>query len=483
MTISSALSNAMTGLRAAGRTSETISANLANAMTPGYGVRNLSLSSSQLGGVSIDGVVRNVDPSLLADLRLSEAALSNATDRTRFLTGFENALGTPDEPDSLAARLSEFENSLISAASRPDAPERLQMVANSARDLTTLIASASDGVQRARSDADRTIKVQVDLLNASLENVKELNSQITRTIATGGDPSALMDNRQALVDDISSIVPVRLVPRDNGQIALYSTGGAILLDGGVAEIEFTAVNQVTPFMTIGGGSLSGLTVNGYPVRTDSQRGALGGGSLGAQFEIRDELGTKAQTQLDAFARDLVERFQDPAVDPSLAAGEAGLFTDANLAFDPVNEVGLSARLNLNPVVDERLGGEAWRIRDGIGASVTAPGPVGDSRLLQALSDTLTNTRVPLTGDFGAGAFSASNLLSTFTSQVGADRYQADKTLSFSSSQFDELKQQLLADGVDTDQELQRLLIVEQSYAANVRMIEAADEMMQTILRI
>lgn len=481
MSISSAISNAVTGLRAAGRTSEVISANIANVMTPGYGVRDLALSSSQVGGVSIDGIVRNVDPALLADFRLAEAEFTNATDRTRFLNDFENLLGTADEPNSLAARLSEFEKSLISASSRPDAPERLQIVADSARDLTVLVNKASEDVQRARTDADRNIQVQVDKLNTSLANVKELNSQITRTLVTGGDTSPLLDKRQEIVNDISAMVPLRQVPRDNGQIALYSTGGVILLDGGIAEIEFTAVNQVTPYTTLENGTLSGLTINGYPVRTDSQRGALGGGSLGAQFEIRDELGTEAQAQLDAYARDLIERFQDPAVDATLAPGDAGVFTDDGIAFDPINENGLALRLSLNALVDDRQGGEVWRFRDGVNAAV--PGDVGDSRLLLSMADTLTMQRTPASGAFGSGAFSASNLLASLTSQVSADRAQAEQTLSFASSQFDELTQQILSNGVDTDEELQRLLIVEQAYAANVRLIEAADDMLQAILRI
>lgn len=481
MSISSALSNAMTGLRAAGRSSEVISSNIANATTPGYGVRSLALSSSQLGGVYVDGVVRNVNPALLADLRLSDAEFSNLTEVDQFLTNLENILGTPDEPDSLAARISELENSLIVAASRPDAPERMLNVTSAARDLATLINSASGEIQTARSEADSKIQIQVDRLNTSLENVKDLNQRITKTINTGGDASALLDNRQAIVDEISAMVPIRQVPRDNGQIALYSTGGAILLDGGIAEIEFTAVNQVTPYMSLTGGTLSGLTINGYPVRTDSDTGALSGGTLGAQFEIRDELGTQAQAQLDALARDLVQRFQDPAVDPTLLAGDPGLFTDAGAAFVITDEVGLSSRLQLNANVDERQGGEPWRIRDGMNA--TTPGDVGDSRLIQALGDALSSTRTPSSGSFGAGAFSMINLASTLTSEVGAARYQNDQKLTFASSQYNELTQLMLAEGVDTDAELQRLLIIEQNYAANVRLIEAADEMMQTILRI
>ncbi|MDW3223896.1 MAG: flagellar hook-associated protein FlgK [Paracoccaceae bacterium] len=481
MTISSALSNAMTGLRAAGRTSETISANIANAMTPGYGVRTVDLSSSQIGGVRVDGVTRNVNPALLADLGLAQSALSNANDRTSFLRGYEDVLGTPDNENSLSARVAELERSLITASSRPDAPERLESVVTAARDLTTLIASASESIQESRSEADRKISLQVEQLNTALAGVKELNLQITRTETLGGDTSALQDNRQVLVDEISEIVPIRQVARDRGQIALYSTNGAILIDGGVAEVAFSPVNQVTPYMTLTGGQLSGLTIDGFPVATDSVRGKLGGGSLGAQFEIRDELGVDAQTQLDAFARDLVERFQDPAVDPTLAVGDPGLFTDAGVAFDPLNEVGLSDRLNVNVAVDKTQGGEAWRLRDGINALVE--GDVGDSRLLQTLSDTLTAKRIPASGSFGSGAFSSTNLVATLTSQLGADRSQAEQQQTFASTQFNELTQLVLADGVDTDEELQRLLLVEQTYAANARMISAADEMMQTILRL
>ncbi|WP_300033267.1 flagellar hook-associated protein FlgK [uncultured Roseobacter sp.] len=481
MSISSALSNAMSGLSASGRSSEVISANIANAMTPGYGVRGLSLSSSELGGVSVDGVVRNVNPGLLQDLRLSSASFSNSADRTGFLSRYENFLGTPDEPNSLSARVAEFESALITASSRPDAPERLTGTVNAARDLASLISGASVELKEARSDADSTINAQVDRLNSSLASVKELNDRITRTITLGGDPSALEDSRQALVDEISALVPVRQVPRENGQIALYSTGGVILLDGSAAEIEFTPVNQVTAYMSIGAGTLSGLTMNGISLNTTSERGSLGGGSLGAQFEIRDELAVEAQSQLDAIARDLIERFQDPAVDTTLAVGDPGLFTDEGIAFDPLNELGISSRLEINAAVDERQGGEAWRIRDGMNAVV--PGEVGDARLLQSLSDALTEKRTPASGDFGAGSFSVINLVSALTSQLGSDRFQSEQRQSFASTQYDELTQLMLNEGVDTDKELQRLLVVEQSYAANVRMIEAADEMMQTILRL
>ena len=71
MSITGALSNAMTGLRAAGRGAELISSNISNALTPGYARRVLSLSSSAVGdygGVRIDGITRRIYQVPLVDL-------------------------------------------------------------------------------------------------------------------------------------------------------------------------------------------------------------------------------------------------------------------------------------------------------------------------------------------------------------------------------------------------------------------------------
>ena len=57
MTLSGSLSNALSGLTAAARAAEIVSANVANAMTPGYQKRELSLSS--------DAITNNVQTQLI----------------------------------------------------------------------------------------------------------------------------------------------------------------------------------------------------------------------------------------------------------------------------------------------------------------------------------------------------------------------------------------------------------------------------------
>jgi flagellar hook-associated protein 1 FlgK len=484
MSISSALNSAMSGLNAAARASHLVSSNISNASTPGYARRTLSVASSGDGftnGVRVNGVVRHVDSQILSDRRLAGAEFGYRNATTGFLNTIENLLGTPDQPGSLSARLSGFESSLITAGSRPDANERLDAAAWSARDLANAINAVSDGVQDARTQADRTIGSQVEQLNQALKAVEEVNVQIVAATSRRADTAALEDQRQTLIDDISEMVPVRTVPRANNAVALFSTGGAILLDGGAAEIGFEPTSLVTPYMSVEDGTLSGLTLNGFAINTSSQSGSLRGGTLGAQFEIRDELAPEAQQQIDAIARDLIERFQSTSVDPSLAPGQAGLFTDGGAALDITAEVGLASRLSLNSLVDPATGGETWRMRDGLGAAT--PGATGNAQLLNALSDALTTNRTPGSGDFGGATFSALTLTTAFTSQIGADRLRQDQQLGFASAQFNEFIQLELAGGVDTDAELQRLMIVEQAYAANARVIKTVDEMLDSILRI
>ena len=484
MTLSSALNAAMTGLRSASRSSEVISSNISNASTPGYARRTLEITSNSgamQSGVRINGVVRHGDAQILADRRLASAEFGYRSDTTRFLTSIEDAIGTPDQAGSLSARLSDFDNSLILASSRPDAAERLDGTALAARDLVDAINAASDDLQNARSQADRNIAAQVNRLNDTLASVQEVNSQITAALSRNNDTAALQDQRQVLIDEISEIVPVRVVPRDFGAVALFSTGGAILLDGSAASVKFEPSNVVTPYMSLEAGTLSGLTIGGFSVSTSSETGRLRGGTLGAQFEIRDELGPEMQTQLDALARDLIERFEDPAVDPTLTPGQPGLFTDQGAAFDPLAEEGLASRISLNALVDPAQTGETWRIRDGLGAA--APGDIGNSVIINALSDALSNARAPASGDFGVGTFSALDLTSALSSQLGTDRLRSDQQLSFASAQLNELTQLELADGVDTDVEIQRLMLVEQAYAANARVIQTVDDMLDTLMRL
>ncbi|MDB5660729.1 MAG: flgK [Cypionkella sp.] len=485
MSITSGLSSALSGLNAAARAAEIVSSNIANAMTDGYGRRELQVSARTVGGsgqgVSVIGVTRRSDPVLLGDRRLAQAG-SGARDVTAaFLKRVETTLGTVDSATSLGSRISDFDTALIEASSRPESEARLSQVLGSAKALAAHLAAAGNDVQQARASADDQIETQVAQVNTALARIADLNGLIRATSGSGRDNSALIDQRQQAIDSIAKIIPLREVPRDKGEIALFTTGGAVVLDGLPARLGFTPVGVVVAAMTQGSGALSGLTLNGKAISTAAEDGPISGGTLAAQFAIRDDLAPQAQGKLDAVARDLVERFAASGLDGTRAAGAAGLFTDAGAAFDVANETGLAQRLTVNAAVDAAQGGAVWRLRDGLGA--TAPGSAGNAQLLKDLQTALSAPRTPASGGFMTGARSFSTLAADVVSGAATARVMAENEASFSSARLETLQTMELEHGVDTDEELQSLLVIEQAYAANAKVISTIGEMMQKLLEM
>lgn len=482
MSISVALSNALSGLTASSRMASVTSSNIANALTEGYARRTLETSPQYArgGGVTIDGITRHADPGLIAERCGTTSDLAHADTLGTYRKRVETLFGTPDDARSLSALYARFETALVSASSRPDLPERLTLQLSAAEDVTAGFARLQDGVQTLREEADNEIGATVTRLNSLLEQVAELNTAIDDARNNGGDTAALHDLRQRAVDELSEVVPVRAVPRGDEGIALFTPGGAVLVDGSAAEIGFTRTNTITPHQTLANGFLSGLTINGIAVKPGDD-GPLAGGRLSALFQIRDAAAVTAQTQLDAAARDLVERFQDAGLDATRAPGDPGLFTDAGTAFAPADEPGLAGRIAVNALVDPDRGGATWRLRDGLGAATA--GEPGNAALLTEMIGALTARRSPASGDFGTGALSATGVPASLLSQIGTERYLAEDRLSFAAARHSEVEERFLSEGVDTDQEMQRLMLIEQNYAANARMIQTIDDMMNTLLRI
>jgi flagellar hook-associated protein 1 FlgK len=442
------------------------------------GARTLGGQSS---GVRVEGVLRDVDAGVIRDRRLADAALGDRTTRSSALDRIGALAGSPDDPASVAGRVAAFEAALTNAASRPDSEVRLRNVLDTAGALARSVNDLSDGIQAERMAADADIGRQVDTLNRGLQEVRDLNAQILRLASTSRDSSALADQRQRVIDSLAAIVPLRELQRENGTVALYTTTGAALLDGRAATVGFTPSPTITPDMTLASGALSGLTLDGKPVRTGGAFAPFAGGSLAAAFAVRDDLAVTAQARVDGLARDIVARFQDSAADSTLAPGAAGLFTDGTGAFDPANEQGLAARLSVNPLADPARGGELWRLRAGLGAA--APGPVGDAAILTSLSAVTAAVRPPASAALPAVGASLAGLAAEFQSLTARDGLSAQTELGFASARQETLLALEKRGGVDTDQEMQKLLLIEQVYAANARVITTIDSLINRILEI
>ncbi|MFN4130680.1 MAG: FlgK family flagellar hook-associated protein, partial [Paracoccaceae bacterium] len=211
MSISAALSSAFSGLSATSRMAEVTASNVSNALTEGFARRELHLASRSLGktgvGVAVTGVSRQIDSLLLQDLRLASASQGGRSLTSDALARMEKAMGTADQAGSLSARIARFERAVIEAAARPEADARLASVVDAARSLTEGLGQISEAIRSERQAADTQIAAAVKRLNDSLSGVAELNTRIRAFTSAGRDATALMDQRQQLIDAISEIVP------------------------------------------------------------------------------------------------------------------------------------------------------------------------------------------------------------------------------------------------------------------------------------
>jgi flagellar hook-associated protein 1 len=475
MSLSHSLTAAYSGLTASAKAASIVAENMANLRTPGYGRREVLLSSSALGGgVMITGIQRHQSPIILAERRVAQAQTAGAEVQGGFLKSLEGWLGLPGTAGSLDSRINGFDSALIAAAADPGSEARLTNVLGAAQSLATQLRGISGQIQHARSAADRSIATDVGLLNDSLAQIEALNRDILRLTSLRQDPSGLIDQRQAVVDRIAEVVPLREVARPGGQIALYSTGGAVLIDGRASVFGFEPAGQIVPGST----GLSGLTLNGRTVGTGPGE-LMRGGRLEASFALRDEVAPKAQIRLDALARDMMTRLE--GVDRTVPHGAAGLFTDAGTAFDPAREQGLAARIVVNAAADPGQGGALWRLRAGLGAS--APGDSGANGLLTALSSALSEPRSTASGGYLPGQRSLAGVGSELVSAVATSRLSAEAGASQSAARQVALEQLEAEGGVDTDQETQLLLTIERTYAANARVIQAIEQMLDRLLEI
>lgn len=484
MSISSALANALSGLMASSRAAGVVSTNLANVLTDGYAARGIELAAEgdgRAGGVTVIGVTRRVDTGLLNERRLADSAMAYTGTLSDFATRLAREVGTPDDPGSLTARVTAFEASLVDASAKPEEQVRLTHAVQSAGQLADMFNTISAHIQGERTTADGRIAEAVTDMNTLLGQIQALNAQITTARNAGHPTASIQDQRQRVIDQLAEFVPLRLAPRDNGNVAIFTPGGATLLDGSPAELSFTRANVIAPHMTLSNGLLSGLQINGVPIDTSGNRGPVAGGRLAALFEFRDARAVEAQAQADALARNLVERFQDPGVDATRAPGDPGLFTDAGAVFDATNEIGIAGRIAVNAAADPAQGGEVWRLRDGLGAA--APGPAGNAVRLNDLKSALDTSGSMLSGGLGATERDFADHAASLVSMVGRQSLSLEQELSFATSRQAGLAETELQEGVDSDAELQRLLLIEQAYSANARMIQTIDEMMQALLRI
>ncbi|WP_424926897.1 flagellar hook-associated protein FlgK [Amaricoccus tamworthensis] len=489
MSLNTALLNASSGLRANARLVDGISDNVANALTEGFARREVDLTSTVINGygagVGINGTNRAEHVRMTAERRAVEAPLGASHTISEAWERMLNVVGEPGAEGSLGEMVNALESNLITLASTPQSATEQAATVQAAQNLVNSLNAISAENDSIRTDAELEIARQVDTVNAALHDIDDLNNRIVHMTNTGGDYNALMDERDRKIDEIATIIPVSVVRQDRNQVAVYSSNGGVLLNGKVYELNFEPkAGGVTTEMQVGVAlnylqQDRGANIGFEDIAAGTGSGLLDGGSLGALFELRDSVVPEYQGEIDAYAVDLIERFRDLMPAGFLDGSGEGLFVDS--AGTGV-AVGMSNRIEINAAVDPAQGGEVWRIRDGLGAAVEGETGFGD--YIEAMSDALAVARTPTGFALQTNAASSSAFAGEIASYFAGEAYRADSDLAYLNGLSETLAEnEINIIGVDTDHELQRLMVVEEAYAANAKVLSVLDELMQLLLGV
>lgn len=518
MTISSALSNALSGLRANGKLAEITSNNLANALTPGFGRQSVTLSGSVTAGagtgVAVPRVERALDPELTAARRIADGNLAERGEMLDGIARLERALGTVEDRGSLANRLQGFETALRSLAETPESQPRQAEAAEAARDLADKMTMISTERTRVRQSADAEIQRRVEDVNRALERIARLNRQIQIFDSAGRETAAMIDERERLVDTVAQNIPIRTGNRPDGQIEIRTAEGLPLADVTARRLVFTPGSgdglELTPPPVGAPPGVAGRDVT--PGGAGAQR--IQGGALAGIFALRDRIVPEFEARIDSLAADLLVRGVAAGQDGAAAGIEPGfdpdtmpgIFVDARSAsgvFDPDGDgvfdpapaasdiAGLARHIRLNPnidparvsTIDPPANGAPFRLRDGIN-TLAPSAAVANPALPRALLDRLTESRAALGGAGFGGAASLAGRVAEAAELTATLRVGTEAEVSTLGSTRDSLANEEAGSiGVNSDIELQRLIQIEQAFAANAQVIEAASRMLDELTRI
>ena len=337
MSLGSALSTAMAGLRANQAALSIVSSNIANAQTPGYvtqTVNQVEKTTGDIGAsVSIIGVNRQLNQFIQTQLRSETSGAAYADQMASVLTQLQSIYGTPGDAGTLETTFSNFTTALQSLSTTSGSSSAQISALTAAQSLAQQLNATTQGIQTLRSNAEQDLNISVGQANAAMTQIAQINSQLQGLSST--DPSAmmLMDQRDSAINQLSQLMDVRVSTNSTNQTTIYTANGVELVGTQASQLIFNSQGTLTansqwdsnPAKS-SAGSLSVKLANGATIDMIATN-SISSGQIAADLTLRDKTLVQAQTQVDQLASSMASALSDKTtpgtVAPAALAPKAG----------------------------------------------------------------------------------------------------------------------------------------------------------------
>lgn len=300
MSITLALGAAMSGLTTAQQGLDSVSRNISNVNTKGY-TRKIFVQESQVlsgtgVGVRAKALTRNVDESLMRDIRREAAMAGDYSVQTAYYGRIQDSFGTPADNSSIAHKISALASQFEALGLDVSDITQASNTVNSASNVAEQLNRMSQTIQDLQLESNRSIEADVQSVNDLLGRIDTLNAEIVRNQNTFHDTGDLEDQRDQALTDLAGYMDFSYFKRDSGEVILLTTSGGSLLDKQPVTLSHMAVTKTDAGLTYEGGNFNGITANGVDITSDFR-----GGSIAGYLNMRDTTLTGMQAEIDQLA--------------------------------------------------------------------------------------------------------------------------------------------------------------------------------------
>jgi len=238
----------------------TVGHNIANAATEGYSRQRVNLSAArpieapgmqsstapgQIGtGVQYDSIERLRDSYLDLQYRRENSSLSMWKVRNSTLDSIVTFINEPSE-SGFRSVMDKFWDSLEVLNRDPGLLSARIDLVSSAINLTDTFNALDVSLRSLESDIQLNIDRKVAQANALIESIASMYTLIRRTEAMGNNANDFRDQRDALVDQLSSIVDVQVIETPEGDYSIVAAGVTVVANGAFTPLALASVATAT----------------------------------------------------------------------------------------------------------------------------------------------------------------------------------------------------------------------------------------------
>jgi flagellar hook-associated protein FlgK len=320
-----ALSTAVSSLKATQDALQITSQNIANANSENYTRREVVQENAVVNGVGagvqVSEVRRSIDNFLVVSSRRQQSVVGQAEVKTEYFDRIDLYYGAPGQNNSLNIYTDGFFSSLTDLSATPEQASLRATAVGQAVSLAGNVSALAKNLEDTRFLADQEIATTLNALNQKLDQAHAVNVAIKEASITGADVSTLLDNRDALILDITNILDVTVNFDSDGAVSLGVPSGELLNPSSRFHLVYNQQTSVEGL--INGDPISAINIafldddgnatNETLTLKSSSTAALQvdnitGGRLAGLIEIRDNDIPKFTEQLDEFAQTLSDAF-------------------------------------------------------------------------------------------------------------------------------------------------------------------------------